>query len=92
MQPISKQRIGKHASATINLLLQTVFSILSETNSYKELTIQLVEETIKYGHESQGTRTIERLRWQGPAAYTKGRPILSSERVRHKNKTVSVKE
>jgi hypothetical protein len=35
-------------------------------------------ETVKYGHESQGTRTRERLRCQGPAAYSasrqKGRP------------------
>jgi hypothetical protein len=28
-------------------------------------------ETVKYGHESQGIQTRERLRWQGPAAYTK---------------------
>jgi hypothetical protein len=45
-------------------------------------------ETVKYGRESQGTR--ERLRWQGPAAYTKDRPILSLERTPHKNKTVTV--
>jgi hypothetical protein len=25
--------------------------------------------------------------WQGPASYTKGRPVLSSERAPHKNKT-----
>jgi hypothetical protein len=31
----------------------------------------LKSETAKYGRESQGTRTRERLRWQGPAAYTK---------------------
>jgi hypothetical protein len=35
---------------------------------------------------------IERLHWQGPAAYTKDRSILSSERALHKNKTVTVKE
>jgi hypothetical protein len=28
----------------------------------------LKSETVKYGRESQGTRTQERLRWQGPAA------------------------
>jgi hypothetical protein len=28
----------------------------------------LESETVKYGCESQGTRTRERLRWQGPAA------------------------
>jgi hypothetical protein len=41
-------------------------------------------ETVKYGREYQGTRTRERLRWQGPAAYTKDRPVLSSERTPHK--------
>jgi hypothetical protein len=41
-------------------------------------------EAVKYGRESQGTRTRERLRWQGPAAYRKDRPVLSSERVPHK--------
>jgi hypothetical protein len=41
-------------------------------------------ETVIYGREYQGTRTRERLRWQEPAAYTKDRPILSSERAPHK--------
>jgi hypothetical protein len=40
----------------------------------------LKSETVKYGH------------WQGPAAYTKDRPVLSLERVPHKNKTVTVKQ
>jgi hypothetical protein len=40
----------------------------------------LKSETVKYGREYQGTRTQERLRWQRPAAYTKDRPVLSSER------------
>jgi hypothetical protein len=51
----------------------------------------LKSERVKYGRESQGTRTRERLRWHGPAAYTKDIPILSSERAPHKNKTVTVK-
>jgi hypothetical protein len=51
----------------------------------------LKSETVKYGCESQGTRTRERLRWQGPAAFTKDRPVLSSERAPHKSKTVIVK-
>jgi hypothetical protein len=50
----------------------------------------LESETVKYGLKSQGTRTRERLPWQGPAAYTKDRPDLSSERAPHKNKTVTV--
>jgi hypothetical protein len=35
-------------------------------------------ETVKYGLKSQGTRTRERLRWQGPAAPTedKTRPLI----------------
>jgi hypothetical protein len=52
----------------------------------------LKTETVKYGREIQGTRTRERVRWRGPAAYTKDRPVLSSERAPHKNKTVTVKQ
>jgi hypothetical protein len=52
----------------------------------------LESETVKYDLEFQGTRTRQRPRWQGPAAYTKDRPVLSSERALHKNKTVSVKQ
>jgi hypothetical protein len=49
-------------------------------------------ETVKYGREIQGTRTRERLRWREPAAYTKDRPVLSSERAPPQNKTVTVKQ
>jgi hypothetical protein len=52
----------------------------------------LKSETVKYGHEFQGTPTRERLRWRGPAAYAKDRPVLSSGRAPHKNKTLTVKE
>jgi hypothetical protein len=51
----------------------------------------LKSETVKYGLKSQGTRTRERLRWQEPAAHTKDRPILSSERVTHGIKNVTVR-
>jgi hypothetical protein len=36
MQPVSKQRIDKHTSTTIGLLLQTAFSIQCVQNGYKE--------------------------------------------------------
>jgi hypothetical protein len=36
MQPISKQQIGKHAFATIEILLETVFSIRSVQSGYIE--------------------------------------------------------
>jgi hypothetical protein len=49
-------------------------------------------ETVKDGDKSQGTKTLERLRWQVLTAYTKDRPVLSSERAPHKNKTVTAKE
>jgi hypothetical protein len=45
----------------------------------------LKSETVKYGRESQRTQTRERLRWQGSAAYTKNRPVLSAEREPHEN-------
>jgi hypothetical protein len=50
----------------------------------------LKSETVKYGLKTQGTRTRETLRWQGPEAHTKDKPDLSSERAPHKNKTVTV--
>jgi hypothetical protein len=53
----------------------------------------LKSETVKYGRESQGTGTRERLRCQGPAEYTTNRPVLSSEKgVPQKNKTVTIKQ
>jgi hypothetical protein len=59
--------------------------------------VSLKSETVKYGHESQGTRTQERLCWQAPAAYKKDRPIVSSERAppthpTKKNKNLTVKQ
>jgi hypothetical protein len=50
----------------------------------------LKSEIVKYGRESQGTWTTERLRRQGPAAYIHDRPILSSESAPHPNQTVTV--
>jgi hypothetical protein len=44
----------------------------------------LKSETVKYGREYQGTRSRERLPWQGPAACTKDRSALLSERALHK--------
>jgi hypothetical protein len=51
----------------------------------------LESETVKYGHESQGTDP-RKTTWRGPAVYIKDRPVLSSERAPHENKTVTVKE
>jgi hypothetical protein len=51
----------------------------------------LKSETVNYGHGSEMTQTRERLRWRGPAAYTKDRPALSSERAPQENQTITVK-
>jgi hypothetical protein len=40
----------------------------------------LESETVKYGHESYGTRTQKIIRWRGPAAIVNDRLVLSSER------------
>jgi hypothetical protein len=70
-------------SNTSNVTLRVVGG--DETGSLKS-------ETVKYGHELQGTRTREKLRWQGPVPCTNDRPAPSSERAPHKNKTVTVKQ
>jgi hypothetical protein len=49
-----------------------VFSVESVQSVYNFRDVSLgadKSETVKYGHEYQSTRTLERLRWQGPAAY-----------------------
>jgi hypothetical protein len=42
-------------------------------------------ETVQYAHESRGTRTWEWQRWRAPAAIVYNRPILSWERMLHKD-------
>jgi hypothetical protein len=50
----------------------------------------LESDTVKYGHESHGTRTREWLRWRGPVAFANDRSVLSSERTPHINKPATV--
>jgi hypothetical protein len=52
----------------------------------------LKSETVKYGLETKEPRTREGLHWRGPVVYTKDRPVFSSERAPHKNRTVIVKQ
>jgi hypothetical protein len=51
----------------------------------------LNSETVKYGHETKGTQTQKGMHWRGQVGYTRDRPVLPSERVPHKNRTVIVK-
>jgi hypothetical protein len=64
-----KQNMREHSCGTVTLRVVGG----DEKGSLKS-------ETVKYGLEYQGTQTRERLRWQGPVAYTKERPVLSPER------------
>jgi hypothetical protein len=103
---VAMQRRGKHSSTTIQAvfsMLSVPKGYLEDNwgDPGTPVTLRVVagdekgsleSETLKYGRESQGTRTRERLRWQGPAAYKKDRPVLSSERAPHKNKAITVKE
>jgi hypothetical protein len=50
----------------------------------------LESETVKYGHESHGTRTRKWLLSRGPEAIVNGRPVLLSERAPHINKSKTV--
>jgi hypothetical protein len=76
------ERRVEHVSTIIKILLKSVISTRSVQWGYKKnntstVTLRVLggddkrslkSETVKYGRESQGTRTRERLRWQGPAA------------------------
>jgi hypothetical protein len=52
----------------------------------------LESETVKYGHESYGTRTQKWLPWRGPVAIANNRPVLSSERAPQTNKPATVRQ
>jgi hypothetical protein len=45
----------------------------------------LESKTVKCGHGSRRTLTWELLRWRAPAAFVNDSPILSSERMLHKD-------
>jgi hypothetical protein len=45
---------------------------------------------IKYGHDSRGTQTRERMCWRGPATSENYRPDLLSERAPHITEPVTV--
>jgi hypothetical protein len=81
---VAMEQLNKHVSAEANTRNNrgAEFSVWSLPRGYKR---------DKEDRLSQGTRTRERLRWQGPVAHTKGRPVLSSERALHGIKNVTVR-
>jgi hypothetical protein len=56
---------------------------------YRGLALQ-VGGSVRYGHESRGTRTRGWMRWWGSATVANNRPILSPERAPHINKPETV--
>jgi hypothetical protein len=98
-QRLGKQvSTARDMRATIHELLGTMFSIRSVQNCYKEFSSEsavsgvsgvdekgcLESETVKYGHESNGTRTRKELRWRGLAEFVNDRPFpLVRESVPH---------
>jgi hypothetical protein len=50
----------------------------------------LKSETVKYGHESQWTRTRERLCWRGPAAYIKDRKSATQKQDRNCRRVINI--
>jgi hypothetical protein len=63
MQPVSTQRIRKHASTTTELLLETVFSIRPVQSVYKE------ENWGNQFHQCQLSR-IEGVAWSAQRTHT----------------------
>jgi hypothetical protein len=64
---------------------------------YGDLAFQIgkvSDETVKYDHELCGTRTLERLLWQGPETIVQVnyRSILSSERAPDMKKPAIVRQ
>jgi hypothetical protein len=96
---VSRLTVSRNVTLTLTVRLEIEIELTRvETGSkISTVTLRVVggdeNGSLKsiHGLEYQGTRTQERLRWQGPAAYTKDRSVLSSERAPHKSKTASVK-
>jgi hypothetical protein len=95
MQRLTKQTLNNSerflCGPCRGVILETIGRVEPESNT-STMTLQVVggdekgslrSETVKYGCNYQETRIQERLRWQGPVAYTKDRPVLSSERAPH---------
>jgi hypothetical protein len=91
---VAVQRAGRGPPLLQYITLNTYPRVEAGSN-ISTVTLRVVGGDEKGSLKSEtvnGTRTRERLRWLGTAAYIKDRPVLSSERAPHKNKTVTVKE
>jgi hypothetical protein len=85
--------------ATQEELLREIITRVEAGSNTSTVTLRVVRgdekgslesETVKYGHESYGTRTQKWLRWRVPVAIANGRPVLSSERAPQINKPATV--
>jgi hypothetical protein len=87
------RRVG--SDETVETMIKILVTRVEAGSNTSTVTLRVVvgdekgslkSETVKYGHESQGTRTRERLCWRGPAAYIEDRPVLSDERAPRKTR------
>jgi hypothetical protein len=83
--PASRRRRRKWNPASGGYNWATLFLGDINTGTWPSRLGSLESERVKYGRESRGTRTWEWLRWRGPAGIVNDRPILSSERMLHKD-------
>jgi hypothetical protein len=73
-------------NSMVNLIITTRVEAGSNTSTVTLRVVggdekgSLKSQTVKYGRKSQGTRTRERLRWQGPAAHTQKTDPSSHQR------------
>jgi hypothetical protein len=90
VQPLASRYTGSAIPALIYIIRTNTSTATLRVVGGDEKE-NLKSETVQYGRDSHGIRARERLRWQRPAAYTKGRPVLSSEKAPHQSMTVTVK-
>jgi hypothetical protein len=91
---------GRVKVITCSALVNSRISCVEAGSNTSTVTLRVVRgdekgslksETVKYGYESKGARTQERLRWRVPAAYTRQtRPLVREDA--HKNSAVIVKD
>jgi hypothetical protein len=75
--PIARQRVTKHIPATTNMEAGSNTSTVTLRVVGGDEKGSLKYETVIYGREAQGTRTREKLRWPGSAAFKKQtRPLV----------------
>jgi hypothetical protein len=84
--------VGRNITLTLTFVFRSSRVEAGSNNFTVDLRVvegakkgRLESGTVKYGRESNRIRIREWMRWWGPAAIVKDRPILSSERMLYKD-------